>query len=274
MPLAERLAAELRELCKSGELALNCSGAAGWRTGDDLWLVSQRVADALRASLALAGQPGVPAQNNSRVFDILQAHGILRLHEGKAVWRATVKGDGFSHAATLLRIPVSQIWPSPDDAPPLFEGAVEPAVADKIKIAATVPEAESTVGPGIGEASPAPGSTVDLGMRLVTWVRAALEEKKLSCNRAKSKVHVISEGVLLVSPGIFREFSADQGVQWAVAQGAFLRLKLHERTAAGVNMHRFVIESTDTVISAVLLKDASLIFGGAIPAASDNIRRA
>jgi integrating conjugative element relaxase (TIGR03760 family) len=91
IPLHDKLLAALRHLIDSGELPLNQRGGAGFRVGDDLWLLSKRVPDALRAHLLGTGHTGIPA-DNSRLFDALQDFGLLVPNaEGRAVWRG-VKG--------------------------------------------------------------------------------------------------------------------------------------------------------------------------------------
>ncbi|WP_038032982.1 TraI domain-containing protein, partial [Thioalkalivibrio sp. ALE28] len=95
-PLHEKLMTSLRHLLSSEDLPLNRNGAAGWRTESDLWLVSKRAADALRAQLREEGHSGIPS-NNDRIFDTLQEHGLLVANGDRAIWRARVAGDGWSH---------------------------------------------------------------------------------------------------------------------------------------------------------------------------------
>lgn len=51
VPLHEKLIAALRFLIDEKELPLNRNGAAGWRVGDGLWMVSKRTVDAIRLHL-------------------------------------------------------------------------------------------------------------------------------------------------------------------------------------------------------------------------------
>ncbi len=124
-PLHEKLMTSLRHLLSSEDLPLNRNGAAGWRTESDLWLVSKRAADALRAQLREEGHSGIPS-NNDRIFDTLQEHGVLTANGDRAIWRARVAGDGSSHELTLIRLPVARIWSDPGAMPMVFEGSVSP----------------------------------------------------------------------------------------------------------------------------------------------------
>jgi hypothetical protein len=128
--LRNELAAALRGLIDSGELPLNRRGAAGWRIGNDLWLAGKRVAAALRAHPRFAGHHGIPA-DSMRLFDLLRNQGLLVPDpEGRAFWRATVKGDGWAHFLTLLRFPIDWVWTGRDTAPPEASMvAVESALA-------------------------------------------------------------------------------------------------------------------------------------------------
>jgi hypothetical protein len=119
----------LRYLLDQGELPLNRNGAAGWLVGDDLWLVSKRAIDALRAHLIAEGHSGIPSSND-RIYDTLQEHGILEPCGERAIWHTTVAGAGWSHELTLIRISVRRIWAEPDSRPGCFEGTVTPRVPD------------------------------------------------------------------------------------------------------------------------------------------------
>ncbi|MGH8549594.1 MAG: MobH family relaxase [Methylococcales bacterium] len=122
-PLHVKLLNGLRHLLTAGELPLNRNGAAGWLVGDDLWLVSKRAVDILRTHLIAEGQTGIPNRND-RIFDELQQRGILIPCNDRAIWRAKVKGDGWEHVLTLIRLPASKIWIDPAARPESFSGEV------------------------------------------------------------------------------------------------------------------------------------------------------
>lgn len=121
IPLHEKLVTALRFLIDEKELPLNRNGAAGWRVGDYLWMVSKRTLDAVRLYLNQSSHTGIPTQND-RLFDVLQEHGILVLCNERAIWRAEVQGDGWAHELTLIRIPACRLWPSADRWPDEFQG--------------------------------------------------------------------------------------------------------------------------------------------------------
>lgn len=123
-PLHERLLMALRHLIQEGELPLNRNGAAGWVTGDGLWMVSKRTADALRQHLAGLGVGGIPTSND-RIFDVLQEHGILIPCGDRAIWKAAVSNGEWRHTLTLLRFSLSAVWPEPGQQPEGFAGTVE-----------------------------------------------------------------------------------------------------------------------------------------------------
>jgi len=122
-PLHERLLMALRHLIQEGELPLNRNGAAGWVTGDGLWMVSKRTADALRQHLAGLGVGGIPTSND-RIFDVLQEHGILIPCGDRAIWKASVSSGEWRHTLTLLRFSLSAVWPDPGQQPEGFAGSV------------------------------------------------------------------------------------------------------------------------------------------------------
>ncbi|WP_026332809.1 MobH family relaxase [Thioalkalivibrio sp. ALE20] len=345
-PLHEKLLTSLRHLLSEEELPLNRNGAAGWRTEEDLWLVSKRAADALRAQLRDEGHSGIPS-GNDRIFDTLQEHGLLTPHGDRAIWKAKVAGSGWSNELTLIRLPVSRVWSDPDAMPPVFEGTVEPVDApaedtvtaggeDPAGTAAPEPTkeaegrsepVESTGGGGSSDApapaaapdsddlpvppgmeaavtddesaepdtsaaepaapaapapapSPAPEAAEDLpddaGEAFLAWVRRGVADGELSVNTRDARVHVTEEGVLLVSPGIFRDFGRDTGCEWQAAQKRFQKRKLHRRAPDDTNIHSYVVEGgrQSGRINGLLIPDVRVVFGEDwTPSANPHIRR-
>jgi integrating conjugative element relaxase (TIGR03760 family) len=270
-PLHERLLTTLRHLIDSGELPLNRRGAAGFRSGDDLWLLSKRAMDAVRAHGLLTGQSGLPTEN-TRLFDVLQDHGVLIPNaEGRAVWRRVVTMDGHADPLTLLRIPVARLWADPETAPPAFDGAVEPdalpaepAPDPQPPSVAHVAESEAAAAPAIATLAPPSAS---LGRRFLEWVGAELQAGRLEYNSAKARVHVVPEGVLLASPGLFRDYAAAIGAHdFTPVQKSFLKLKLHRTTTAGLNVHQYAVTGSGALISGILLADPGRLFGALVPA--------
>lgn len=288
-PLHERLRAALRHLIDSGELPLNRRGAVGWRCADDLWLVSKTAMDALRADLLRTGQVGVPA-DNARLFDVFQDHGLLVPNaEGKAIWRMTVAVGGQADTLTLIRVPVAVLWPDPEAAPGLFGGTVgplpapaKPAAADADPVVpADGPErAGETVpvdgpAPGGNPATVAPSpaappqanlSLPSLGQAFLDWMIDGLRAGRLEYNTAKARIHVVPEGALLASPGIFKDYAAQSGAgEFEPVQKSFLKLKLHAVTTGGMNIHRYAVSGSGSVISGLLVPEAGRLFGALTP---------
>ncbi|MBK1673752.1 hypothetical protein CKO35_10615 [Ectothiorhodospira shaposhnikovii] len=343
-PLWERLLIGLRYLLDQGELPLNRNGAAGWLVGDDLWLVSKRAVDALRAHLGAEGHAGIPSSND-RIYDTLQEHGVLEPCGDRAIWRATVAGDGWSHGLTLIRIPAQRVWPSVDTRPTPFEGSVTPdaddgsgsdnshgdapfrdithheapaeTLLDKVAshrhmdstgnqvprekipllddplfedlpmppcqtepetalpVPATASPSPSAATPqtmleptdSVSEplALPSDGTPSDEGRRFLTWLKAEVAQRRLEVNNTAARLHVVEEGLLLVSPGIFRDYAAQVNVEggWEHVQKRFMKLKLHARQDDGTNIHRYMVtgERRSSTIKGILLPDIRRVFG-------------
>ncbi len=49
--------------------------------------------------------------------------------------------------------------------------------------------------------------TEDSGQRFITWLTRGITERQLEINTPKARLHVLSEGLALVCPGIFRDFN-------------------------------------------------------------------
>lgn len=275
-PLAERLAQGLRLLIDSGRLPLNRDGAAGWRVGEDFWLVSKRILDDLRAHLETEGHSGIPTRND-RLMDELQQSGYATPNGDRAIWEVEVSAPawGRTHRLTCLRVPVRRLYADPAAAPAEFAGTITPSTAPaSAPVIATddapgrtitlrFPSAdgrEQTAAAEGAQASPETASAVaardapmagapdtdgaeiappggdDAGRRFLAWLTEGLNTGRLAINRPEARVHVTAQGLLLVSPAIFKDFDR---ANWSNAQKRFQKLKLNEKTASGENIFTY-----------------------------------
>jgi conjugal transfer pilus assembly protein TraI len=268
-PLHEKLLTALRHLLAEGELPLNRDGAGGWLVGDELWLVSKRATDALRAHLIREGHEGVPSRND-RIFDVLQEHGLAVANGERAIWLCRIAGDGWAHELTLLRVPASRVWPDPDRRPDAFKGTVTPiergqaadaegrqtapsevrraqrpklieqpsAPGAQTKHAAT--ETEQTTVPETTHVAKVsgPSDTSDAGEQFLAWLRDTLTTGRIQVNTVNARIHVVPEGILLVSPAIFKDFDHEN---WQQVQKRFTKLRIHRRHADGTNIHTYKV---------------------------------
>lgn len=99
------------------------------------------------------------------------------------------------------------------------------------------------------------------GEDFIRWLRNGLHERKIKVNDVNSKIHMTTEGLLLVSPAIFREF--DQG-KWSYVQKRFTKLKLHERNSNGTNIHEYLAtgKKKKSLIKGFLITDTANVFPG------------
>lgn len=316
VPLHEKLVIALRQLVDENTLPLNRNGAAGWRSGNKLWLVSKRAVDSMRLYLNQSGHSGIPTENQ-RLFDVLQEHTILEPNQDRAIWRMTVQGDGWSHDFTLICIPLIKVWQNPDAWPEEFTGSVSaqpndgeatitynlnafpddgdlapsdrpfdldnPNQQDKPRVNAA-PASD-------GEASPKrkekPADKANLATQkpevssnhttdeFLAWVVAGLADRSLDYNNPGARVHVVREGVLLVSPGIFKDYvKLHKDIDsWETVQKKFLKLALHERTEGGLNVHQYRVSGNNNSakIMALLLKDVRLLFKAGTPSPNPHV---
>jgi integrating conjugative element relaxase (TIGR03760 family) len=311
-PLHEKLLTSLRYLIAEGQLPLNRNGAAGWLVGDDLWLVSKRVADALREQLQVEGHEGIPTRND-RIFDVLQEHRLLIANGEHAIWRARVLGQDWdnAHDLTLLRMPAFHVWPNPQSRPTPFTGTVSPlagAPVDDERASAADPNsieseafaaahATSSVPPdAVASQSESPVEFTNQpstsgnknnrygGSPFFSWLMQGLREGTIASNQPDARVHRTPEGVLLVSPALFRDYGRSLGDEshWEHAQKRTLKLKLHKTTPAKTNIHHYRVELPDgnytgsaKVIKGILIAapDCDQLFPGAAPTPNPVLHR-
>lgn len=298
-PLSERLATGLRYLVDQGQLPLNKPGAAGWVTEDALWLVSKRALDALREHLLGEAQGGVPARND-RLMDELQGNGLVTVNGDRAIWNATVQRGAWSVTLTLLRVPLARLWPEAEARPPLFDGSVVPEVdadsdAQAVATSAPVPMAKPAalvttpaIQGAVSVEAPAPAQVLSplrppveaetddavapvheaaydnlcQQSEFLAWLRDGIVTGRLKTNTADARVHYVEEGLLLVSPAVFRDFAGVTG--WEAAQKKLLKLRLHRKTAQGTNVwtYRVVGETkSGALLRGVVIAEAQSQLG-------------
>ncbi|MBK9132461.1 MAG: helicase/relaxase domain-containing protein [Gammaproteobacteria bacterium] len=324
--LSMRLLTGLRYLLDQGDLPLNRPGAAGWRSEEDLWLVSKRVLDILREHLHHEGQEGVPTRND-RLMDELQQHGILRPNDDRAIWTVQVIDGDWSQQLTVLRFPVHTLWPEPDARPPVFAGTVTPInttssavennevdeVADHAvavlhdrpsqQMEQVIHQHSQTTKPGVetddaasirenansvsafdtpssdsdesssrtaGHVSFSPSQETDLtdevdpGRRFLAWIKEGLSSGRLPINTVNARVHTVSEGLMLVSPGIFKDYDREN---WSRVQKRFLKQKLHQRTTLGTNVWTYQVKGArkQSRINGLLIAEPEAVLGLRLP---------
>jgi len=278
-PLVARLLTGLRYLLDQGTLPLNRPGAAGWRLYDDLWLVSKRVLDALREHLSQEGQEGVPTRND-RLMDELQQHGLLTPNGDRAVWIVQVTTGDWSQQLTVLRFPVQTLWPDPDARPPVFDGSVMPVGENHDDTTRgdqkSTPEpdpppsdaddtSEATVEASSSEPRKSEASEEDdPGHRFLHWLKEGLASGSLLINAVNARVHVVPEGLLLVSPGIFKDFDREN---WTRVQKRFQKLKLHKRTPQATNIWSYQVKGDrkQSRINGLLITEPEQVLGLQLP---------
>src|SRR4029077_16031409 len=113
-------------------------------------------------------------------------------------------------------------------------------------------------------AAPAMAQAPDAARRLIRWLQQGLSDGTLRVNEAGALVHFVDEGMLLVSPRIFREFAKQfgedaSGCAPATAahapdtgksiQRQLLRAGWHLRAANGVNILTYHVMRGDRAVS-------------------------
>lgn len=97
----------------------------------------------------------------------------------------------------------------------------------------SIPEAEAKPGIPSGPEGMAPPTESDIGKRFLAWLKTGIASRKLSINTSDARLHVVAEGLILVSPAIFRDFDP---IRWDQAQKRFQRLGLHKKRPDSTNV--------------------------------------
>ena len=288
VPLHEKLVLALRALLENGQLTLNRPGAAGFVTDTDLWLVSKRSLDLLRAYLIEQGHAGIPTRND-RLMDELQQFGVCKANDDRAIWRARVKLADFDQELTLLRIPSAKLWPDLSSRPTPLHGTIEivdekTETESKAGIKSVAASNNATLPPNLescpaedlnrGTKSPSiPDSNTegddDASNEpdgFIAWLREGLQTGKFEVNTANALVHTVDEGLLLVSPFIFQKYVGSAG-DWHHVQNRFFRARLHRRNAERTNIIHYKVEGKrrSSLLKGVLIPDPEHMLNVELP---------
>jgi hypothetical protein len=125
-----------------------------------------------------------------------------------------------------------------------------------VVVAPTLPVATITETPALGK-------PVDLGQAFLAWLKAGLASGALPINTVNARVHRVREGVLLVSPGIFRDYGITVQAPWASIQKRFQKLRLHRKTPEGFNIWNYTVvgERRTRELKGILVDDAEKALG-------------
>jgi hypothetical protein len=141
--------------------------------------------------------------------------------------------------------------------------------------ATTKPNKTKTIDNGISESKDAAMVIKKTGDAFLDWITAGIQDRSVDYNNPSARIHVVNEGVLLLSPGIFQDYVSVHQLDepWESIQKQFLKLDLHERTAGGFNIHRYRVsgDNQNAPITALLLKDIGLLFKTGTPKPNPHI---
>jgi len=101
----------------------------------------------------------------------------------------------------------------------------------------------------------------DPGKLFRAWLHSGLLKNKFETNSVNARIHRVDEGLLLVSPGIFKDFDREN---WQKAQKRFQKLKLHRKTTEGTNIYTYQVtgKRSRSRIKGFLIEAPETVFEG------------
>ncbi|ROO31832.1 MobH family relaxase [Salinisphaera japonica] len=107
-------------------------------------------------------------------------------------------------------------------------------------------------------------SSEDAGERFLAWLKQSIELESVPINTAQARIHVVPEGLALVSPRIFRDFDS---ANWSHAQKRFQKLRLHRKTPNDENIWtcRATGSRKQSLLKVILIPDAAGSLGVNLP---------
>ena len=111
----------------------------------------------------------------------------------------------------------------------------------------------------------------DPGKLFQAWLHEGLRKDKFDVNCVNARIHRVEEGVLLVSPGIFKDYDK---TDWQRVQRRFQKLKLHRRTSQGTNIYTYQVtgKRNKSRIKGFLIEAPETVFVGvSLPAPNPHL---
>ncbi len=157
--------------------------------------------------------------------------------------------------------PAAQPEPPTIDFQVLASGGKEPPAP---KPDSDKPESithQSNPDPVSADSSAGTEQKTSAGTDFLEWLRDGLHQRRFPVNDVNARIHMTKEGLLLVSPAIFKQFERKN---WSYVQKKFTRLKLHERSSNGKNIHEFLVsgQRKSGLLKGFLIADTANVFAG------------
>jgi integrating conjugative element relaxase (TIGR03760 family) len=179
--------------------------------------------------------------------------------------------------AAAMRMPATTACPVDDGR---AAEAFVPPDTDHVHTAA-VPAEEAIEADAEDDAEPAgaAGSEGHLPAEpeaFITWLQQGIESGRLVLNQPNSLLHVVDEGLLIVSPRTFRVYAADgEGRNWEYVQRRFVRLRWNRWTQAGKGIFEYAVvgERKSSRLKGLVISDAERRFELSLPKPNPHLSR-
>lgn len=110
----------------------------------------------------------------------------------------------------------------------------------------------------------------------IAWLRAGVNSGRLQLNQVNSLLHVVPEGLLLVSPKVFKVYAGDaDGRNWEYVQRRFVRRRWHRVHAAGKNIFEYEVKGDrkSSRLKGIVVSEAGVRLGISLPEANPHLSR-
>lgn len=110
------------------------------------------------------------------------------------------------------------------------------------------------------------GDASDGSEDFIAWLQSGIQQRLIPVNEANATIHVVVEGVLLASPGIFQRYAKAKDLQdWSSVQQSVLKKNWHIRNDKGLSFFKYQVvgKQKSATVNGILLPDAAFIFGSA-----------
>lgn len=158
--------------------------------------------------------------------------------------------------------------PLPFPLPPLTDFGITDTAASTAVQVRSQQDQDDDAGDG-GDDDRAALDPDDPGPRFMAWLKNGLASGRIPVNAVNARVHVVQEGVVLITPAIFQDFAGQEAADWKAVQKRFQKMGLQSKRADGAsstNIHTYFViagkqQQKVKPFKCYLIADPRVLFG-------------
>ncbi len=117
------------------------------------------------------------------------------------------------------------------------------------------------------ELFPQPSLRYEIIEEYKRWLNNSIEKGSLRINRPNERLHIVNEGLLLITPGIFQDYEKTSAISWKKLQNAILKSRWHIQDSKKNNFLTYSFQGVTKIslLKGIVIKDPTRLLTGTLP---------